>query len=502
MSDKDYLDSVKLYYEERLRSQIKKKFSHCKDCSNRKQFIDEPGKLIYTCGSERGKCGAQMIINLTQYMYYPDMKQTTESILQSYIDLSKHTDLYSAEEIKEQEEFIQINKDILKKCESSFSKQNKLTERQTLIEKTHKDRINLKKEQNLLMNKINKEDDPSKKYSMMNEYLSLNQEITKEYYNLHDFCHSTNNFLVVEEGSVKKGLDTDKEPVKESKTLGVKLDKNLMPELQELVKQDMNDMNMNLIVAYRDPGDGTRKEQLKLFKEQMNLIFKDQTNVNIYIIEQEGNRDDYALLPELIQQPNSEMAKFNLGILKNIGFSLASKDMKGKKQSYYILSDVDLLPSINLVTDYLRYPDQPIHLGNKGTRYNKDGKDQSFLGGVVSVSEKDFRKVNGYPNNFWGWGGEDNALNRRFYDNKIKIDKSENPVIDLERLTLQEKLTKLKEDKVKEMRKWEKLDEDKSSWKDNGLSNVDDLYTIKKKFKKGNINHYKVHLTIDTELES
>jgi len=50
------------------------------------------------------------------------------------------------------------------------------------------------------------------------------------------------------------------------------------------------------------------------------------------------------------------------------------------------------------------------------------------------------------------------------------------------------------------MRKREKLDEDKSTWKDNGLSNVDDLYTIKKKFKKDNIIHYKVHLTIDPEI--
>ena len=501
MSDKEYHDSIKLYYEERLRSQIKKKFSHCKDCSNKKQFIDEPGKLIYTCGSEKGKCGAQMIINLTQYMYYPDMKKTSESILQSYIDLSNHTDIYSAEEIKQQEEFIQINKEILKKCESSFSTLNKTKERKTLIEKTHKDRINLKKEQNLLMDNILKEEDKSKKYSMMNEYLGLNKEITEQYYNLHDFCHSTNNFIIVEEGSVTKGVETYKEPNKEpkkpKKMLGVRIDKNLIPELQDLIKQPMNDMNMNLIVAYRDTADGSRKEQLKQFKEQMNLIFKDQTNTRIYIIEQEGSRDDYSLLPELIQQPNTEMAKFNLGILKNIGFSLASKDMKGKKQAYYILSDVDLLPSINLVKDYLTYPDNPIHLGNKGTRYNKDGRDQSFLGGVISVSEKDFKNINGYPNNFWGWGGEDNALNRRFHDNRIKIDKSEDPVIDLERLTLKEKLTKLKEDKVKEMRKREKLDEDKSTWKDNGLSNVDDLYTIKKKFKKGNIIHYKVHLTIE-----
>ena len=58
---------------------------------------------------------------------------------------------------------------------------------------------------------------------------------------------------------------------KKDKKLGKVIDKNLITELQGLVKQPKNDMVMNVIVAYRDPGDGSRKEQLKQFKEQMNL---------------------------------------------------------------------------------------------------------------------------------------------------------------------------------------------------------------------------------------
>ena len=233
----------------------------------------------------------------------------------------------------------------------------------------------------------------------------------------------------------------------------------------------------------------------------MNLIFKEQTDIRIYIIEQEKSRDDYGTLPKLIQQPNSDMAKFNLGILKNIGFDIASKIMKNKKNAYYILSDVDLLPSENLVTDYLRFPENPIHLGNKGTRYNMDGKDQSFLGGVISVNKKDFIKANGYPNNFWGWGGEDNALNRRLRDSKIKVYKSTEPVIDLEKLTLDEKLTKLRTEKTKEMRKIEKLEEDKSTWKENGLSSLEGTYKITKKLKAKNITHIRVLLNVDTSLK-
>ena len=195
------------------------------------------------------------------------------------------------------------------------------------------------------------------------------------------------------------------------------------------------------------------------------------------------------------------MAKFNLGRLKNIGFELAAKENKGVKNSYYVLSDVDLLPSIGLVDDYLKYPDKPIHLGNRGTRYNKDGKDKDFLGGVLSVSKQDFEKANGYPNNFWGWGGEDEALNKRFKSANINIEKPKDPVIDLEEYSIKEKMAVLKKDKMKEMQKWEKLDEDKTSWRTNGLSNIDGLYKVEKELKKGNITHYKVILHVEEEEE-
>lgn len=607
-----YLDALHTFYSERLKAGLKNKFSTCKGCKDKKQFIIKEGKLYYTCGASSGDCGLQLEITLAKYLYYPEVINTHQ-IVSNMIDKRKHPDLYSEEDIKEYKEFIEGSDAILKQATKDFIKLNKLNDRSMLIQKTHRDRINHKKEQNLLMNKIQEEKKISKKHILMRDYLVINQQINKNYMELQETCNPINNFLLVEKGSTSKESDTfegitknkdkkwnllikeidDIEMVNEiikkleskeligsilrhfltndtltedqyikikgtyrspwltcvqsllitnphswlitiqhhlnssiienpdkktkvititkkwrdvldqinknkDKKLGKVINKNLIPELQGLVKQPKNDMIMNIIVAYRDPGDGSRKAQLKQFKEQINLIFKDQTDVRIYIIEQEGNRSDYGLLPELLKQPNSEMAKFNLGILKNIGFAIASKSMKDK-DAYYILSDVDLLPSINLVKDYLTYPKNPIHLANKGTRYNISGTDHSFLGGVISVNKKDFIKANGYPNNFWGWGGEDNALNRRFKQNSIQITKSSEPVIDLEKLSLQEKLTKLRTEKTKEMRKKEKLKEDMISWKENGLSSLEGTYKITTKLKAKNITLVKVKLQINTE---
>ena len=494
----DYFESLQLFYSERLKSSLKPKFSKCKGCSEKKQFIVEEGKLVYTCGSSTGLCGKQLEIDLAQYIYYPGVKETNNN-LTNLLDKSKHPDIYSPEEIKEYESFISDTDKILKEATKEFTKINNLDERLKLIQKTSKDRINMKKEQNLLMDKINEEVDITKKQNLIKDYIRLNQQLQEEYFAMSEMCSKIENHVLVQNGSANRVKPEERVKQSDKPKIGEPIDKTLLPELQGLVKGENNNMTMNVIVAYRDPGDGSRKEQLRIFKEQMNLIFKDQTDIQFYIVEQESGRPDYGTLPEVIRQPNSDMAKFNLGLLKNIGFELASKK-KSKKKNYFILTDVDLLPSMNLIKEYLKYPKNPIHLANKGTRYNMDGKDANFLGGVISVSDKDFRKANGYPNNFWGWGGEDNALNRRFRDNFIRVEKPKEHVIDLEKLDLKEKLTKLKVDQTKELRKREKLDEDRSNWSQNGLSNIKDKFKITKKLKAKNITHVKVFLNVDSDV--
>lgn len=39
-----------------------------------------------------------------------------------------------------------------------------------------------------------------------------------------------------------------------------------------------------------------------------------------------------------------------------------------------------------------------------------------FFGGVSGLTVEQFRKINGFPNAFWGWGGEDDDLWNRWVD--------------------------------------------------------------------------------------
>lgn len=106
--------------------------------------------------------------------------------------------------------------------------------------------------------------------------------------------------------------------------------------------------------------------------------------------------------------------KFNRGALLNVGAVLAEKD----HHQAIIFHDVDLIPLAAILPYYYAFPEAPIHIGKAWTtKYDYD----SFLGGILSMSLKDFKQVNGFPNQFWGWGGEDDALRNRLAAHSIRV---------------------------------------------------------------------------------
>jgi hypothetical protein len=159
--------------------------------------------------------------------------------------------------------------------------------------------------------------------------------------------------------------------------------------------------NIALITIFRDNSNGERDRERKLFIEIMNKLLEPYSNFHIYIIEQSNDNN-----------------LFNIGKLKNIGFKIASNEYK---YDNYIFSDIDTIPNYDLIKYFYIKNKNPIALGIRGTRYEQKNKkiNKLFLGALISFNSKTFTKINGYPNNFWGWGGEDDALvNRLVINNK------------------------------------------------------------------------------------
>jgi hypothetical protein len=238
--------------------------------------------------------------------------------------------------------------------------------------------------------------------------------------------------------------------------------KQRMAEERRNKKREMLN-SVAIIVPYRDlhPSQD-RSKQLHQFVPHMKYFLdglvasRKIQDYHIYIIEQSDDR-----------------RKFNRGKLLNIGFDFALKrsEKHPPRHNLFIFHDVDLLPQSNLGDWYARYPTRPIHIARVWDRYSNN---QKYFGGIVSFSEDDMKRINGYPNTFWGWGGEDDEMQKRLETLSIKWDAPDKgTIVDLEDMDLTTKLGFLKKNKEwKCMVKWEALEEHETTWKANGLADL------------------------------
>ena len=247
--------------------------------------------------------------------------------------------------------------------------------------------------------------------------------------------------------------------------------------------------NIAIIACFRDLlVGGERERERKIYVQLMNKLLVPYCNFHIYIIEQS---DDGQL--------------FNIGKLKNIGFEIAKEKKNNMSFDHYIFTDIDAIPDYDLMKYFLITPSEPIGLAIRGTRYEShrikersEGRPEKiFLGALVSFSKKNFEDINGYPNNFWGWGGEDDSLIQRIKNagyknicypikgNIIDIEEDENMK------TINDPEVKIKGEK-KDLEKFEKRYNDLTSWKKNGLKSLE--YKI---LGKNRINRDTTQIRVD-----
>jgi hypothetical protein len=218
-----------------------------------------------------------------------------------------------------------------------------------------------------------------------------------------------------------------------------------------------------IIVPYRDlHASQQRAQHVAKFVPHMHKFLGD--------LQKQKKCSDYHIY---IVEQSDDGRKFNRGKLLNIGFDVARKS--GRNHDVFIFHDVDLLPQANLGEWYAKFPKVPIHIARVWDRYSNNPK---YFGGVVSFSSSDYKRINGYPNTFWGWGGEDDEMQKRLEKLHIKWEwPSTGSLVDLEDMSLSEKLDFLRSNKEwKCMVKWEALEEHETTWKTNGLADL--KYTL------------------------
>ena len=150
-----------------------------------------------------------------------------------------------------------------------------------------------------------------------------------------------------------------------------------------------------IIVPYRD-----REYHLKIFIPKIVEILKFRNiNYHIYLIEQEVGKS------------------FNRGKLLNIGTIYSIMD----GCDYLVYHDIDTIP---ISTDiFYNYP---------GEKINHIFGYTLSVGGVTSIPVSIIERINGYYNNFWGWGFEDMDLKFKLEMCGLTIDETDGIFSDMD----------------------------------------------------------------------
>ncbi|XP_065178165.1 beta-1,4-galactosyltransferase 2-like [Sycon ciliatum] len=147
------------------------------------------------------------------------------------------------------------------------------------------------------------------------------------------------------------------------------------------------DERVAVIVPFR-----TRELHLLIFLKYMHRFLQHQRlHYGIYIVDQNLG------------------SAFNRAMLLNIGFVEALRD---DGYTCFVFHDVDHIP----VDDLLRYRcgNEPVHMAAMTDKWNWGLPYAQFVGGVTMQSSEHMLLMNGFSNNYWGWGGEDDDMTQRW----------------------------------------------------------------------------------------
>jgi hypothetical protein len=144
------------------------------------------------------------------------------------------------------------------------------------------------------------------------------------------------------------------------------------------------------IVPYRN-----RIQHKFFFSKYMSFILEDSDDYEIYFSHQ------------------CDARTFNRGATKDIGFLAIKEKYPNHYQDItFIFNDIDTIP-FNKIFEYQTTHGVVKH--HYGFKY--------ALGGIVVIKGADFEKINGFPC-FWGWGMEDNAMQKRCDGYGLVVDRS------------------------------------------------------------------------------
>ncbi|CAG5121323.1 unnamed protein product [Candidula unifasciata] len=149
-----------------------------------------------------------------------------------------------------------------------------------------------------------------------------------------------------------------------------------------------------IIVPYRN-----RLQPLRLLLRRLHpMLQRQKLDYRIFIVEQAGD------------------GEFNRGKLFNVGYIEAGKFADF---NCFVFHDVDLLPEDDRNLYMCDNHGRHLETATDDVRYHL--KYYNYAGGVIAINSRNFFRINGFPNLYWGWGNEDDDFSARITESGLLL---------------------------------------------------------------------------------
>ncbi|XP_029434268.1 beta-1,4-galactosyltransferase 3-like isoform X2 [Rhinatrema bivittatum] len=175
------------------------------------------------------------------------------------------------------------------------------------------------------------------------------------------------------------------------------------------------------------------------------FLQRQQLQYGIYVVHQAGN------------------GTFNRAKLLNVGVKEA---LKNEDWDCLIMHDVDLIPE-NDNNFYICDHTYPKHMSSAMDKFKYRLPYWTYFGGVSAMTPEQYLRMNGFPNTYWGWGGEDDDIAMRIQLSGMTMSRTP---LSLGRYKMVAHIRD--EGNEENLKRYSKLRKTRRTWKEDGMNSL------------------------------
>ena len=223
-------------------------------------------------------------------------------------------------------------------------------------------------------------------------------------------------------------------------------------------------LRLVLLVPFREDATRTRAAQLRQLIERFVAVFDDPSRPALVVVCEQSD----------------DGCRFNRGQCLNAAYAIATSTFSERIDrcgTHFACHDVDMAPEAATKTAYFVEDDARDGAGfvrvlqASGCRYDAE----KCFGGVTIYDVTAFERTNGYPNGFYGWGGEDHAAFLRAEEACVRVERHSGAAFDdlekdVETVAKKLKLLDAHDARINAKEKERLLKRNAKFWREEGLN--------------------------------